>query len=408
MRILWLKTELLHPLDKGGRIRSYQMLRHLKREHEITYLTLENISDGAETRERASEYCTRLVSVPWHEPGKFTARFYWDLLMNLASPLPYAIEKYKSAKMGLAISREMNERSYDVVICDFLASSINFPGGQSCAAILFQHNVESTIWRRHYEAQTSRVKRAFFYYQWQKMRAYERAACRRFDAVVAVSELDRDRLRDEFTLTHVYDVPTGVDTAYFRPMGGTQNPFELVFTGSMDWLPNEDAILHFAENIMPIISRTIPDVTLTVVGRNPGPALMRLARSNSRIKITGPVEDIRPYMDRAAACVVPIRIGGGTRLKIYEAMAMAKAVISTRVGAEGLPVRDKKELLIADKPDDFAQAVIRVLKDAELANGLGRQACAVAYERFGWDRAAARFAEVCAQVAGQRARYRAA
>jgi len=149
-------------------------------------------------------------------------------------------------------------------------------------------------------------------------------------------------------------------------------------------------------------------VTLTVVGRNPGPALKELERSNPQIKITGFVEDIRPYVSRAAACIVPVRIGGGTRLKIYEAMAMAKPVVSTSVGAEGLPVRDNEDLLIADGPDEFARAVVRVLTDSALAKRLSRRARALVCERFGWEHAAARFAEVCELAAGQKSRLRAA
>jgi glycosyltransferase involved in cell wall biosynthesis len=215
-------------------------------------------------------------------------------------------------------------------------------------------------------------------------------------------------MREAFGLQEIYDVPTGVDTDYFRPLGGAAANPELVFTGSMDWMPNEDAIHYFAEQILPRIACEIPDVTLSVVGRNPSPSLRALAAANAHIKVTGGVPDIRPYVDRAAAYVVPIRIGGGTRLKIYEAMAMDKPVISTRVGAEGLPVRDGEELLLADDPEGFARAVIRTLNDARLAGRLGRRAGALVRERFGWDRAAARFIEVCERAAGRSARRRAA
>jgi sugar transferase (PEP-CTERM/EpsH1 system associated) len=408
MRILWVKTELLHPVDKGGRIRTYEMLKHLRRDHEITYLTLVDREAQPEASARAREYCDRLVKIAWREPRKFTAGFYRDLVVNLASPLPYAIEKYRSAEMKREIARELSAGGYDVAVCDFLAPSVNFPESRGQTTLLFQHNVESMIWRRHYETQDGSIKRAFFHSQWQKMYGYERAACRRFDAVVAVSEVDRDYMRKEFALGEVYDVPTGVDTDYFQPAAGTRNPLELVFTGSMDWMPNEDAVLHFSSNILPLIVRALPEVTLTVVGRNPSPALIELASRNPRIKVTGRVEDIRPYVDRAAACIVPLRVGGGTRLKIYEAMAMEKAVISTSVGAEGLPVCDGEDLLIADAPEEFARAVIGVLTDANEARRLGRQARAVVCERFGWAQAATRFADVCRRVAGRKARRRAA
>jgi len=408
MQILWLKSELLHPLDKGGKIRTYQMLKHLKREHQITYLSFLKPDDPISAIDESSEYCHRLVTVPWRETRKSGGRFYYDLSSSLLSSLPYAIWKYQSKEMRSAVELEMLEQDYDVIVCDFLAPSVNITSNPNCPAVLFQHNVESTIWRRHYETQDNPIKRAFLKDQWRRMLRYEREICREFDAVVAVSELDRERMRSEFGLSRVYDVPTGVDTGYFCPRSGDSIPFELVFTGSMDWAPNEDAILFFSEHILPLISRAIPECSLTVVGRNPGSALLQVARSNPRIRVVGRVEDVRDYMSRAAAYVVPMRIGGGTRLKIYEAMAMGKPVVSTSVGAEGLPVRDGHELLIADRPDEFALAVIRLLNDALFANQLGERARKLVCEHFGWDHAANSFAAICEKLAGRGAQQRVA
>ena len=405
MRILWLKSELLHPMDKGGRIRTYQMLKHLIREHEVTYLSFVRPDDSARALEDASEYCHRLVTVPLREPQKFGARFYYDVTASFASSLPYAIRKYKSTAMRNAIEREISSQDYDIVVCDFLAASINLPAGLGCPAVLFQHNIESMIWRRHFESQESGWKRGLFKSQWSKMHRYERDTCRAFDAVIAVSERDCEQMRSEFGLRHVFDVPTGVDTSYFRPSEESSRPFELIFTGSMDWMPNQDGIMYFADKILPLITRAIPECSLTVVGRNPGRSLLQLGRSNPRIKVTGGVPDIREYVGRAAAYVVPLRIGGGTRLKIYEAMAMGKPVISTSIGAEGLPVRDGQELLLADEPAEFASAVIRVLRNTALADRLGESGRSVVCEKFGWDRAANTFAEICEEVSGRRSRF---
>ncbi|HEX8183712.1 MAG TPA: glycosyltransferase [Blastocatellia bacterium] len=401
MRILWLKSELLHPVDKGGKIRTYQMLKHLTREHEVTYLALASPADAPESFERAGEYSHKLITVKWQERKKFSARFYLDLALNLVSPLPYALQKYRSTAMRLAIEREINRARYDVVVCDFLVPSVNFKARGGITSVLFQHNVESMIWRRHYETQTNAMKRAFFRNQWRKMRAYEQSVCRSFDCVIAVSEADRDLMRDEFGISAVYDVPTGVDTDYFRPSDGAKTERNnLVFTGSMDWLPNEDGIRWFTEQVMPRIKESIPGVTLTVVGRNPHPGLIEMSKRDSRVIVTGRVEDVRPYMDCAAAYIVPLRIGGGTRLKIYEAMAMEKAIVSTTVGAEGLPVQNGLDLLLADEPEEFADAVVRVLSDQEFANRLGSHASTRVRERFGWDKAAESFAAICQKARG--------
>lgn len=396
MRILWLKTELLHPVDKGGKIRTYHMLKELKREHHITYLTLDDGAAAPDARARATEYCHELVCIPHRQRAKFSAGFYGELVLNLVSGLPYALQKYVSAPMRCEIVERAGRDDFDVLVCDFLTPSVNVPTDVPCATVLFQHNVEAMIWQRHYEVQTHPLKKAYLYDQWRKTHRFERVACRRFDCVVAVSREDRELMQREYGGACVADVPTGVDTEFFRPRLGTERaPHNLVFTGSMDWLPNEDAIRYFTEQIMPRIKASVPAVTLTVVGRNPYPSLLELSRRDPSVITTGRVEDVRPYMERAAAYVVPLRIGGGTRLKIYEAMAMEQAIVSTSIGAEGLPVGDGHELLLADTPEAFAAAVVRLLTDQEFATRLGAQAAATVRAQFGWDKVAASFANIC-------------
>lgn len=400
MRFLWLKTELLHPVDKGGRIRTFQMLKELKREHHVTYLTLDDGTAAKDARERASEYCHELVSVPHSTRRKFSAGFYAELAANLISPLPYFMKKYESAGMKREIVERTRREDFDVIVCDFLQPSINVPAHLKTRTVLFQHNVEAMIWKRHYEVQKNPVKKFYFYGQWRKAFAYERAACRRFDQVIAVSREDTETMKRDYGVERVSDVPTGVDTEFFRPGNETERePNSLIFTGSMDWLPNEDAIQFFTREVLPLIKKSIPDVTLTVVGRNPFPSLIELAKRDPSIRVTGRVEDVRPFMEKAAAYIVPIRIGGGTRLKIYEAMAMEKPVISTTVGAEGLPVRDGHELLIADTPEAFAESVVRVLKDEKLARALSKRAAETVRAKFSWTKVAAVFAEICERAA---------
>ena len=396
MRILWLKTEFLHPVDKGGKIRTYNMLKELKREHHITYLTLDDGAATATARASADEYCHELVSIPHRQREKFTPGFYAELGLNLISPQPYAIKKYESATMRREVTERARTGAFDVLICDFLAPALNVPSNLPCPAVLFQHNVEAMIWKRHYEVQTNPVKKLYLYQQWRKMRRFEGSMCRNFDSVIAVSREDSEMMEQEYGVDKVFDVPTGVDIDFFRPTGQEKRePNNLVFTGSMDWLPNEDAIRYFTERILPIIRRSVPDVSLTVVGRNPYPSLLELSKQQPSIRVTGRVDDVRPYMEKAAAYVVPLRIGGGTRLKIYEAMAMEKPVISTSIGAEGLPLRDGAELLLADTAESFAAAVVKALSNPSLAASLERQAAAYVRENFSWATVARSFAEIC-------------
>ncbi len=396
MRILWLKTELLHPVDKGGRIRTYQMLRELRRRHHITYLTLDDGRSSDEAELRAEEYCDELVRIPFRSSEKFSAGFWLETGLSLFSPRPYAIQKYKTAAMSREIRRRVGNGDTDVLVCDFLAPSVNMPAVIPCASVLFQHNVEAQIWQRHFQVQENRLKKAFLRRQWQRMLAYEREVCRRFDHVVAVSPQDRELMRREYGLEAITDIPTGVDTEYFRPSGtASVDPNLLVFTGSMDWMPNEDAIRYFLERVMPLIRRDVPEAGLMIVGRKPSRGLMRLADEYEGLQVTGYVDDVRPYVERAAGFIVPLRVGGGTRLKIYEAMAMETPVVSTSVGAEGLSVRHGRELLVADGPEDFARATVRLLRDRDFARKMARAAAEKVRAEFSWDRVAQRFEVIC-------------
>ena len=401
VRILWLKTELLHPVDKGGKIRTYNMLKELKRNCHITYLTLDDDTGDKTARELATEYCHEVVCVPHRRREKFTTGFYIELALNLASDLPYAIKKYESNEMRREIEKRLGQ--FDVLICDFLAPAVNVPRDLNCATVLFQHNVEAMIWKRHYEVQTNAARKAYLFRQWRKMFDFEAATCPRFDCVVAVSREDKEQMERDYKVNNVYDVPTGVDTVFFRPSGNVERkPHNLVFTGSMDWLPNEDAIRYFTEQIMPRIKQSVPGVTLTVVGRDPYPGLVELSKRDPSVIVTGRVDDVRPYMEEAAVYVVPLRIGGGTRLKIYEAMAMEKPIVSTSIGAEGLPVTNGTEILLADTPESFADDVVKLLKDRTLADDIGQRAAARVRKEFGWDTVAADFAVICERAMGHK------
>lgn len=399
MRILWLKTELLHPVDKGGKIRTYNMLRELKRDHEITYLTLDEGSDE-NARSLADEYCHELVVIPHKTRPKFSAGFYAELAGNLISPLPYFLKKYESSKMRTAIEEQLRRKTFDVIISDFLQPSVNLPENLSSPAlVLFQHNVEAMIWKRHYEVQTNSLKKVYLKNQWLKTLNYEREVSHRFDLVIAVSQEDAEMFRKDYGIANVIDVPTGVDIDYFRPRNdGQVRPNSLVFTGSMDWLPNEDAMQYFTKEILPLVRKRIPEVVVTIVGRNPYPSLVELSERDKGVIVTGRVDDVRPYIDNASVFIVPLRIGGGTRLKIYEAMAMERAVVSTSIGAEGLPVTPGKEILIADTPEEFAESVIGLLGNSETAQELGRTAATRVRNEFGWEQVAKTFATACENV----------
>lgn len=398
MRILWLKTELLHPVDKGGKIRTYAMLRELRKQHHVTYLTLDDGTASADARERATEYCHEVQTVPFSQPARGTGAFYLDLLRNVFSSLPYAVAKYRNAAFRAAISEAVRVGRYDVLVCDFLAPSVNVPDWLGIPTVLFEHNVEAAIWERHAAVAAHPVKKAYMREQWRRMRRWESRECRRFDHVIAVSDADRDTFRETMGVVEVSSVPTGVDINYFAPTGAARSPHEIVFTGSMDWLPNEDGLEWFCGEILPLVRERVPGATLSVVGRTPSARVKSLAARHAGVTVTGTVPDVRPYLERAGVLVVPLRIGGGTRLKIYEGMSMGRPTVSTTIGAEGLPVRDGEEILIGDTPASFAAAVATCLADPSVGDALGARAAARVRRDFSWDGVARQFAATCAAV----------
>ncbi len=403
MHIVWLKTELLHPIDKGGRIRTYHMLRHLCRAHRVTYVTLDDGTADADARERATEYCHDLVVVPFRAQAKRSVAFYGELLANVVSPLPYAIAKYRVPAFARAIRAAA--RGADVVVCDFLFPSVNVPDDLGVPVVLFQHNMEARIWERHAEHARGALARMYMREQWRRMRRFEGRECARFAHVIAVSVEDAQLLQRDYALSQVSAVPTGVDTEYFAPDSHVQRVSnELVFTGSMDWLPNEDAMTWFVSAVLPLVRARAPGVRLAIVGRTPSAVVRALGDQHAGVTVTGSVPDVRPYLARGTVFVIPLRIAGGTRLKVFEAMAMGIPVVSTRVGVEGLPLRAGAEFLAADDAALFADAIVRLLEDPARAALLAAAAAARVRSEFGWAEVAKRFGEICVGVAGSMAR----
>ena len=386
MRILWLSANLLLPLDKGGKLRTWHLMRHLARRHEITYLAFREPDQPAANVEGMKEVASRVETITRSEPTKGTLRFYADAALHLLDPLPYAVGKYRSAEYRRRLARLLKEERFDLVVCDFLFPAVNLPKRLPCPAVMFTHNVESEIWRRHAETKSDAIGRLLYGAQYRRMLRYERRMLARFDGILAVSDADREtfaRLYPGAIAQPAHVVPTGVDTEYFAPSAGSQQPARLIFTGSMDWLPNEDAMIYFCRDVLPAIRAEVPDAALTIVGRTPTPAVKKLAEERG-VTVTGRVDDVRPFMRDASVYIVPLRIGGGTRLKIFEAMAMGRAVVSTTIGAEGLPVTDGEHVLLADDPATFARAVVHLIRDTGHRTRIEAAARALVLARYDW------------------------
>jgi sugar transferase (PEP-CTERM/EpsH1 system associated) len=357
-------------------------------------------------RDGMREVCNELHVVPRTDPPKGSPAFYIDAARRLFDRLPYAAGKYRSREYADRVATLLASRRFDLVVCDFLVPAVNMPASLPCPAVVFTHNVEADIWRRHVERQRDPVRRMLYRQQWRRMLRFEEATLRRFDLVLAVSDTDRKSFQRLYPTLRkpIVTVATGVDTAYFAPRPADAiDPRHLVFTGSMDWIPNEDAMKHFCLDVLPLIRQQEPGVTLSIVGRAPTPAVQRLARID-RVTVTGRVDDVRDHVGRAGVYIVPIRIGGGTRLKIFEAMAMGRAVVSTTVGAEGLPVTDGHDIVIADTPQTFADAVVTLIRDPTRRAELERAARELVVTRYDWSAVAGQLEEALAGCGPDKAR----
>lgn len=396
MQILWLNAGLLLPLDKGGKLRTWHLMRHLAQRHDITYVSFADPSATEADREGMREVCRELHVVPRTDPAKGTPAFYLDAARRVFDRLPYAVAKYRSTAFAERVRTLLDTGRFDLVVCDFLFPAVNMPDALPCPSVIFTHNVEAEIWRRHYERQGDPIRRSLYRQQWHRMLRFEGAALASFDAVLAVSDTDREtfqRIYPGASHRPIFTVATGVDTGYFAPRpAGLADPHRLAFTGSMDWIPNEDAMKHFCHDVLPLIREQEPRVTLSIVGRAPTPAVQRLADIPG-VEVTGRVDDVRDFIGRAAAYIVPIRIGGGTRLKIFEAMGMGRAVVSTTIGAEGLPVTHGRDVLIADTPREFADAVISLLRDPARRVQLEQAARDLVVTHYDWSAVAGQLEE---------------
>jgi polysaccharide biosynthesis protein PslH len=385
MRVAWIKMGGFWPLNTGGRQRSFQMLSELARRHQVTVLTTHGPGDEPDELARRLAHAEDVISLPYDVPKVGTRRFLAALARSWMSTYPVDLWKWRVPAFRRRLAGLMAATPFDVLVVDFLFSEANLPSSRAIPRVYFAHNVEHQIWKRLAGVETRRARRALLEIEWRKLRRAEHRVVRTTEVTVAVSESDREQFARAVPGAQVDLVPTGVDTTFFAPMHRPTLPERLVFSGSMDWYPNEDAIRYFAERIWPRLRAARPRLSMTVVGRNPGAGLLEAARAQG-ITVTGTVKDVRRYIDEAAVYVVPLRVGGGTRLKVFEALAMGKPVVSTTLGAEGLGLVSGEHYVAADGDEPFAQAVLNLLGDADARRSLGAAGRAFVEERYSWQR----------------------
>jgi glycosyltransferase involved in cell wall biosynthesis len=402
LKILWVKAGRLLPLDTGGRSRSYNILRNLSAHHELTLLSYYG---GRRDEEYETEIVRQLpgaitLYVPHLDGGVLNTFLHY--VRHLPSRLPYAVSKFTARKIQGNVSHWLRQGRFDLAVCDFLSASCNFPITSTTPLILFQHNVESELWSRLAAKEANWIRRLIYRLEAVRMSRYEPVVVRRFDHIIAVSERDRERMATMTDSSRITILPTGVDLSQYRSAEPSSGGRPLVvFTGSMDWEPNIDGVEYFCRDIWPLIREKVPSAQFRIVGRNPHSRVKRLGHGRNSVLVTGTVSSVIDHLREATVIIVPLRIGGGTRLKIYEAMAMGKAVVSTTVGAEGLDVQQGKDILLVDDPATFSGSVVALLTDESLRKRIGRAAADKAAE-YDWSRIALRCERILRRAADMR------
>ena len=395
MRILWVKAGKLLPVDTGGKIRSYNILRRLAERNDLTLLSYYGGARDEAYEKEITEHLPHTLTINTGVPESSAL----DYLRRLTQAAPYAVTKFTSREVQRNVVSLLESGHFDVAVCDFLAASLNFTSALKTPALLFQHNVESALWKRQASHEPNLINRAVYKLEAAKMLRYERTAVARFHHVIAVSDNDRELMSAMTDASRISVIPTGVDLEQFkgaRREATTSTDPLVIFVGSMDWEANIDAVDYFCREVWPAVKQAVPRVRFRIVGRNPHARVRKLA--NDSIEVTGTVASVIEHYRDAAVNIVPLRIGGGTRLKIYEAMAMGKATVSTSVGAEGLDVSDGSDILLADSSDKFAASLIALLTNDQLRKRI-EGAAAEKAARYDWSVITEQFEGVLAAVA---------
>jgi glycosyltransferase involved in cell wall biosynthesis len=394
-KILWVSSDILHPLNKGGRLRTFGILQSLNKRHEIVYVGLNQDSTEQDIK-LANEYCSRMVVQEIPDTHFSASKKFLQLLESLFKQLPYSVYRLRSSPLLETVIAELNSNTYDLLICDFVHSGINIPDQLSIPMVLFQHNAEAHLWQRRADSETKFGYKSLYQLQARLMRSFEERFVKRAASVICISPNDREITIQYYGRPDIKDIPTGVDVDYFGSV--IRNPAlepTLVFTGSLDWEPNSEGIFWFVEQVFPLVKRLLPSCKVSIVGRNPSEALLGLARRTPGVEILGRVPDVRPYLSVAHAAIIPILTGGGTRMKIYESFAAGLPVVSTTIGAEGLQVTDNQNIFLRDDPVTFATAIVDLINDRDLAERIGGNARTIVFENFSGPRVAKEFERLC-------------
>ncbi|MGH8626485.1 MAG: glycosyltransferase [Gammaproteobacteria bacterium] len=416
MKILWLSHLVPYPPTGCGVLqRSYNLIRELARWHEVHVLGFVQrqlfedvgIDATAGTHAGCTElrgFCKEVEFLPIpsdrNRLGKPTLA-----AKSVFTRDPYSINWLKSSQM-LRIALEWRDRGrFDLVHFDTISLAPYHGIFTGHTTTLDHHNIESHMMLRRAALEVNLVKRAYYWQEGKQLARYEVRMCPKFDLHITCSRLDSERLLAQIPGLEVCEIPNGVDVAYFRPDGHEPSPRSVAFAGNLSWYPNVSAMLFFAEQVWPLLHAAVPDVTMHVMGANPLPKLTGFAKANPNFRVHGFVPDVRPYLNDASVYVCPIIDGGGTKLKVLDALAMGKALVAHPVACEGIDVINGETVLFAHTPEEFVQQISGLFADRERARAMGAAARELAIYRYSYGSIGRRLGQImeqCRDVSARR------
>jgi len=407
LNIAVLDEELPFPLTSGKRIRTFNLLSRLSRRHRVTILCHRNPDreEAIAAEEAFRKHNINTIVVDRAVPSKSGAGFYARLAGNLLSPLPYSVATHTSPALAQAVREFADNNPVDVWHCEWtpyaevLRTALGEELADSCWTVM-AHNVESLIWQRYLEAESNPVRRWYVRKQWHKFERFEQWAYSAASRAIAVSPDDAKLMRDQFGATRTDVVENGVDVTYFQPQHDVErDPSRLLFLGSLDWRPNLDAVAILLDEIFPKVREKLPHATLSLVGRRPPEWLKERVANTPGVRVFADVPDVRPFLATCGMLVVPLRIGGGSRLKILESLAMATPVISTRVGAEGLNLTPDRDLIVTETPAEMVEKILEAVHHPEDIQETAEHGRRRVLARYSWEPLAEKLETVWQSVA---------
>jgi glycosyltransferase involved in cell wall biosynthesis len=386
MNVAFIDGDVSYPANSGKRLRTLNLLLHAARRHRLFY-----VGRCAADREAARlasaflrDHGVEPVLVPHPVPRKSGVTFYARLFGNIFSTLPYSVTSHRSEAMRRAVSELAARERIDVWQVEWSPYLDTIDAAIPGVRVVGAHNVDTVIWQRYWEAETNPLKKAFIGAQWRRFRRFEEGVFQRASRVVAVTEEDAQLIRDQFGQPDVDVVENGIDRAFFEPICGQRRASRILYLGALDWRPNLDAVGLLLQDIFPRVRKQHPDAELLIVGRNPPAGLIEQVRRTAGAELHADVPDIRPYLGESGVMAVPLRIGGGSRLKILEAIASGLPVVATSVAAEGLRLQPGVHYVQAGEKE-MAEALVRAIRAPDEIRAMAERGRRLVLETYDWD-----------------------